>query len=109
MKIEEQYNTLATVLSMAFDQASVGKGKVRHADNEPFDKQIICEVSRRLQNHPTAAPLFQAVKKIYESGRLNPPAAIHELLGAINYTAAAIILLKEKFENEQQSNTGENT
>lgn len=46
-------------------------------------------------------PLGQAVKKIYESQRLpTKQPAIAELLGAINYIAAAVIVLEEK-EGEQ--------
>lgn len=91
------YESLQKVLNSALDQASCGKGNARHAyGDEPFEKQVICEICRRLSNEKTAGALFQAVKKIYESGRLEKEAAINELYGAINYIAAAIILLKEE-------------
>lgn len=90
-----QYDKLEEVLSGAFLQASEGKGKIRHADGEPYENQKICEISRRLKRHQAGGPLFQAVKKIYETGRLNNDEAIAELQGAINYIAAAIIILEE--------------
>lgn len=87
------YESLKQVLNNALSQASEGKGKERHAEEgEPFEKQQIVEIGRRLQGNPAAGPLFQAVKKIYESGRLDDEKGIHELYGAINYIAAAIIL-----------------
>lgn len=96
---DEQYKALRSVLECAFEQASNGKGKERHADNvEYFQNQQICEIGRRLEGNLAAGPLFQAVKKIYESGRLDKNGAIAELLGAINYIAAAIILHYDKLE-----------
>jgi hypothetical protein len=88
----DHYTVLVDVLLEAYKQASEGKGSERHASDEDFDQQIICEVTRRLKGSPVAGPLFQAVKKIYESTRTDP---IPELLGAINYIAAAIIVLRE--------------
>ena len=41
--------------------------------------------------------MFQAVKKIYESVRLPGEAGVRELLGAINYIAAEIIVRRERF------------
>lgn len=90
------YESLKQVLNNALSQASEGKGKERHAEEgEPFEKQQIVEIGRRLQGNPAAGPLFQAVKKIYESGRLDDGRGIHELYGAINYIAAAILLRGE--------------
>ena len=87
-----EYASLDCILGEALLQASVGKGHKRHATGENFEHQPICEVSRRLG---LAFPLGQAVKKIYESRRLSHSQAKHELLGAINYLAAAIILIDE--------------
>jgi len=90
------YTSLQRILDKAFEQASAGKGKERHAtEGEPFEKQQIVEIGKRLKDNPAAGPLFQAVKKIYESGRLDDERGIHELYGAINYIAAAI-LMREK-------------
>lgn len=91
------YKSLNDVLSEAVNQASSGKGKDRHSysEEEPFEKQVLCEISRRLTPRNFSCPLYQAVKKIYESTRLDNEHAKHELLGAINYIAAAIILIDE--------------
>lgn len=88
------YDTLAVVLIDAYKQASEGKGKDRHATNNPFDKQPILEISRMVG---VGGPLFQAMKKCQEATRLpTVDRQVAELLGAINYIAAAIILLKEQ-------------
>ena len=88
------YDSLEKVLAEALHQASMGKGAARHAkEGEPFEKQPICEMARRLG---VGGPLYQAVKKIYESERLQGERGIAELLGAINYIAAAIIVWREK-------------
>jgi hypothetical protein len=90
------YQTLENILAEAHHQASQGKGKDRHAiDGERFEDQQICEIGRRLKGNPAAGPLFQAVKKVYESGRLGGEAGVRELLGAVNYISAGIILLRE--------------
>ena len=87
------YKSLRRVLDEAFNQASAGKGKERHAEqDEPFDRQVICEVRRRVGGGYT---LGQATKKIYESQRLDGERGIAELLGAINYIAAEIIVRRE--------------
>lgn len=87
------YESLKNVLDRAFEQASHGKGKERHAEaDEPFERQIICEVTRRAG---LGYPLGQAVKKVYESQRLGGDRGIAELLGAINYIAAAVIVMGE--------------
>lgn len=88
------YGSLKAVLDEALGQACNGKGKERHAsEGEAFEDQIICEVSRRIG---LGYPLGQAVKKIYESQRLSGDAGARELLGAINYIAAAIIVMRER-------------
>lgn len=97
----DPYASLDKILRRAFEQASEGKGYTQHVqvEDEPFEQQQICEMARRLKGHPAAGPLFQAVKKIYESGRFaergDMSEAIGELLGAIVYTAAAIIVLED--------------
>lgn len=95
----EGYEGLQNVFKNAVEQASAGKGKERHAtEGESFEEQQIVEIGKRLQGNPAAGPLYQAVKKIYESGRLPKERAIAELRGALNYTAAAIIL-REQFNS----------
>ena len=99
-----QYDALIHVFLDAVDQAATGKGRERHATNEPFQKQLICAGARL---YGTGAPLFQAHKKIQEASRLSefppdqngrtgPERAVHELLGAMVYAAAAVIVLREQ-------------
>jgi hypothetical protein len=90
-----KYRRLEEVLADALSQASEGKGKERHATDEPFEEQKICVINRWIADSPVAGALFQAVKKTIESSRLSGERAINELRGAINYLAAAIILLEE--------------
>jgi hypothetical protein len=67
MHARGEYVVLMDVLQEALNQASEGKGKERHAkEGEAFEDQPICEIARRLDG----GPLYQAVKKIYESKRL---------------------------------------
>ena len=51
--------------------------------------------SEALHQAADGGPLYQAVKKIYESQGLEGEKGVHELLGAINYIAAAIIVRRE--------------
>jgi hypothetical protein len=44
----------------------------------------------------------QACKKALESARLSPEKAVAELLGAINYLAAAVILREREHEREKE-------
>jgi hypothetical protein len=97
------YNKLERVLTRAKGQASEGKGKQRHAkEGEPFEKQKICEITRRVG---IGYPLGQAIKKTIESKRLPRGADVEELLGAINYLAAAIIILEEWSEEQESADT----
>lgn len=94
---EDNYSSLIGIMLEALDQASKGKGLERHANEEiPFENQTIC-ILRRSKLSFTSG---QAVKKIIEARRLEDlkgkEAAIHELLGAINYIAAEVIILKEE-------------
>lgn len=88
------YGSLALAFGAALDQASRGKGSERHAEkDEPFSSQLICAIPKRLGPGGECFCLGQAVKKIYESRRLPPERARAELLGAMNYLAAAWGLL----------------
>jgi hypothetical protein len=93
---DHNYDELRRVLKGAYDQAATGKGKERHATDEAFEDQKICVISRWISGSPVAGVLFQAIKKAIESSRLPKDRAIRELQGAINYLAAAIILLEEQ-------------
>jgi len=86
----DNYHSLRKVLDMAFMQASSGKGYERHAKNEPFEKQIMMQITNSVG---VGFPLGQALKKIDESMRLERDAAVRELLGAIVYTAGGILYL----------------
>lgn len=87
------YEKLASVLRRAYGQASRGKGNDRHASGEPFHEQPICAINR-LHGSIDGA-LFQVAKKGHEARRLERDHAVAELLGAINYLAACVILVEE--------------
>lgn len=90
----DNYSELKRIFTMAVEQAENGKGKERHANDEPFEKQKICSLNRQIgSNHGL---IYQACKKAIESNRLSKERAIAEILGAINYLAAAIILKEEE-------------
>ena len=93
VEVPEGYADLLEVLIGAFEQASAGKGKERHASNLPFIEQPMQTLSDALQDD--AGMAFQAMKKIRESRGLSLDAAIRELHGAINY-AAGMVLWRQK-------------
>lgn len=84
----EGYDSLADVLSRAFDQAAGGKGHERHAVDKPFDEQPMQGIQDLVGS---GFALGQAIKKIQESQRLPAGRDVAELLGAINYIAGAVI------------------
>ena len=87
------YEPLRYVLEEAFEQASQGKGRRCHANGKPFLEQPIMEEGRN------SGPGFlsgQARKKILEAKNCaDDERAIADLLGAINYVAAMVILRRE--------------
>lgn len=85
------YEPLAAVLDEALAQAQSGKGKERHASGEPFLGQPIISICEELGSGQFA--IGQAAKKSRESLRLPPDRARRELLGAINYLAAAVLVI----------------
>lgn len=95
----DAYSDLRRVFDLARAQAAEGKGKERHAlPGERFEQQPIMAIGRRHgSNH---FELGQAEKKLQESARLKPGAAKREILGAINYAAAAYLLLEEQEAQE---------
>lgn len=99
---QEAYQSLQDVLKDAELQASQGKGAIRHATNNKYEDQVICVVGRLLKDHPFGAHAYQVIKKTIEAGRLykikGPEAAYQENLGAINYSAAMNILIKEEMK-----------
>jgi len=97
--IPDGYESLLSVLADAVEQAANGKGKARHAvEGQAFGEQLICVITRELG---PGFPLGQARKKIVESTRLPWPQARAELLGAINYLAARIIVGDEQVDQGQ--------
>ena len=92
--IPEGYEALGLALGEAVAQAARGKGADRHAEKgEKFSDQLIMSIPKRLGPGGECFCLGQALKKIFESRRLAPAPARAELLGAINYIAAAWSLL----------------
>lgn len=91
------YASLAGVLNDAFEQSSIGKGRVRHSNNKPFLEQPIMEIARMIGD--TGGHAYQIMKKAQEANRMvrrnQYNAAVDELYGVIIYAAAAVILVRE--------------
>ena len=86
------YHELADVLEQAFQQASAGKGKERHANDLPFGQQRMQTIARG-QGH-TGGLTYQVCKKAQEAEQLPREAALRELLGVIVYASGAFIYRK---------------
>ena len=94
---DDGYNSLRVIYAQALEQAQGGKGLERHANGLPFDQQPICQGGRRFG---VGCLVYQAWKKSHETPVLlamdnGKERAVRELLGVINYAAAAIIVLQE--------------
>lgn len=95
---EPGYEALNRELAEAFNQSAYGKGKERHANSRPFDRQPILELSR-LYGPGFAAG--QAAKKVQEAlsmldkGAFTTEQALAEVHGGIVYLAAVAIRLRE--------------
>jgi len=89
------YVKLRLILNEAYEQAATGKGAERHANGKSWDEQPIAEIGRMVG---IGFNTGQAIKKLQESSRMEPDAAVRELLGAIVYAASAIMLIREKGE-----------
>jgi hypothetical protein len=86
------YQTLASVLQRAYDQAARGKGKERHANGKPFHLQPMQDLIRL---HGIGFATGQASKKASEGpGLVGIDRQVAELLGAIVYLAGAVIALE---------------
>ena len=103
MSRDHRYERLGEVLDSAFRHASEGKGHERHDNGLPFEQQPICAINERLGSADFARG--QVDKKIFESKRLSHEAAIHELLGAINYAAAAVIWHQDQIAAREKEGT----
>lgn len=93
----DPYSHLRDILDAAFSQASSGKGSERHASGQPFEQQPILTITRE---EGLGFPIGQAKKKAGEAHRMADrgeyAAAERDLLGAVNYLAAAVIFIREK-------------
>lgn len=89
------YEDLYGVLLETLEQTAQGKGKERHGNGKPFSEQPIMTIAAE---HGVGFLTGQAAKKLGESHTLlnikGRDAAVAELLGAIAYTAAAILHLR---------------
>ena len=96
---KDNYSELKRVLEMAYSQAAEGKGKERHANGEKFEDQPIMTIAK---GHGLGYQTGQAAKKLQEAHTLlklrGKHAAIQEILGAINYAAAAVLLIEQMDE-----------
>lgn len=90
--VQPAYYDLFIVLQKALYQAQDGKGAERHGNGLSFLEQPALTITRAVG---LGFPLGQAMKKIQESQRMDRDAAKRELLGAINYLAAAVLFLDE--------------
>jgi len=90
--VKPEYSDLFEVLRDALDQAQSGKGEERHGNGLSFMEQPVLTITRAVG---LGFPLGQAMKKIQECQRMDIDAAKRELLGAINYLAAAVLFLDE--------------
>lgn len=92
------YEPLAAVLKEALDQAQAGKGKRCHANGKPFIDQPIMTGAREAG---MGGLVFQARKKILEAMNCSDDErAIADMLGAINYVAAMVLLRRENAGKE---------
>jgi hypothetical protein len=94
----EGYEKLADVLLRAYDQASAGKGKDRHANDLPFHLQPMQQICDQVG---VGFAMGQAIKKAQESLGLPRDRAIAEVLGAINYLAGVVIFMEKQPRLEQ--------
>lgn len=94
--LDAKYERLADILFDAYLQSAEGKGRARHANNNPWEDQPICQIGRSVGPGFNAG---QAIKKLTEAlgmaqrGELN--AARNEILGAIVYAASIVQLIDE--------------
>lgn len=102
--VREGYKPLLNTLCLALQQAQDGKGKERHANGLPFLEQPIMVIGNLVG---LGFHTGQAIKKTVEAhGMLNRgqhEAAHRELLGAINFLAAAALRI-EQLADEAKAN-----
>ena len=95
------YETLASVLQAAYDQAAVGKGAERHARSNPFHEQHMQTISTLLNSDKGMA--YQAVKKLTEGlDFTDPDRRERELLGVIVYVAGLVVWHRERATKQHE-------
>jgi len=100
MKIEKGYEKLMQVYQDAHDQAALGKGKDRHANNLPFHEQRMQTISHAIGSE--YGMVYQVAKKMTEGLQFTDHDRREaELLGAINYLAGIVIYHREKKQNDK--------
>ena len=87
------YQSLINVLDQAYNRASAGKGRERHATSEPFYEQSIVTEGKHFF---IVGNLQQIRKKAVECLRLDMNAARNELLDIIVYAAASVIIIDKR-------------
>lgn len=92
MTVDYRKDPLRYILNAAYQQAMLGKGAERHAEDKSFQTQIWSVITKTVG---LGFPLGQAFKKWDEAQRMARDAAVRELLGSIIYLAMAIITLLE--------------
>lgn len=95
--VAEGYDALFVTLAKALEQAQAGKGKERHANDQPFTEQPIFTIGKLMGLGFQGG---QALKKTTEAlgmvKREQYAAAEREILGAINYLAAIAIEINHR-------------
>lgn len=87
------FTRLCEVFDMAYEQAANGKGIERHGFDMAFEHQPMQDIARL---HGLGFLTGQADKKSREALHMvDAERQIHELLGAINYLAGAIIYIQD--------------
>jgi hypothetical protein len=102
--VEKGYEPLANTLIQALNQSQYGKGKQCHANGLPFLQQPIMTRAREVGEGGLA---FQSMKKILEAFHCKDDSrAVEDMLGAIVYVAAQVLL---RYEGEQKEDMEEPT
>ena len=93
----DPYSTLLDVLSDAYGQAAIGKGKERHANGNPWTEQPIFTIAQQVGDGFNAG---QTIKKVQEAQQMAARGeyekAQHEILGAIVYAASLHVIWGKK-------------
>ena len=99
IEVPEGYEPLVETLNEAFRQAAFGKGSSRHAGGRAFLDHPIFSIA---EDHGVGFLTGQAVKKLGEAHTLlklfGSQRAESEILGAIVYSAAAVLFLRNEVE-----------